>query len=106
VASALADWGRASEADVIILLTSEVVSNVVVHAGPHGPGQEITVSLRRSADLVRVEVTDCHPGLLVIGDGAVDKAGGRGLLLLDSLASSWGVTRTGQGKVVWFEVQA
>lgn len=106
VASALADWDRPPEAEMIVLLTSELVTNVVVHAGPHGPDEEISVSVRRSADLVRVEVTDCHPGVPVVGDGAVDKAGGRGLLLLDSLADNWGVTRNGQGKVVWFEVQA
>ncbi len=64
------------------------------------------INVRRSADLVRVEVTDTHPGLPVVGDGAVDKGGGRGLLLLESLASAWGVTRSGPGKVLWFEVQA
>ncbi len=106
VASALVGWAEASEVAVVVLLTSEVVTNVVVHAGPHGPDEEMVIRLHRSADRVRVEVTDTHPGTPVVGDGALEKGNGRGLLLLESLASTWGVTRNDAGKVVWFEVQA
>ena len=106
VASALVGWAGASETADAVLLTSEVVTNAVVHAGPHGPDDEIVIKVHRCVDLVRVEVTDTHPGVPVVGDGAVDKAGGRGLVLLESLASAWGVTRCGPGKVLWFEVQA
>ncbi|MCA1673343.1 MAG: ATP-binding protein [Actinobacteria bacterium] len=106
VGSALVGWAGASQVETVVLLTSEVVTNVVVHAGPHGPDEEIVIRLHRSADLVRVEVTDTHPGTPVVGDGAVEKDNGRGLLLLESLASTWGVTRTDAGKVVWFEVRA
>jgi hypothetical protein len=53
-----------------------------------------------------VEVGDSHARFPILGDGAVDKLSGRGLLLLDALADSWGVTPDGSGKVVWFEVLA
>lgn len=32
--------------------------------------------------------------------------GGRGMFLVDALASAWGVTDTANGKTVWFEVAA
>jgi anti-sigma regulatory factor (Ser/Thr protein kinase) len=91
---------------VAVLLTSEVVSNVILHAGPHGRGSEVVVGLNQTADRVRVEVGDSHARFPILGDGAVDKLSGRGLLLLDALADSWGVTPDGSGKVVWFEVLA
>jgi anti-sigma regulatory factor (Ser/Thr protein kinase) len=89
----------------VVLLTSEVVSNVILHAGPHGPGTEVVVALSRTAERIRVEVADGHPGFPKVGDDAVDKVSGRGLLILDALADAWGVTPDGSGKVVWFEVQ-
>jgi len=106
VGASLSDWERACEVDIVVLLVSELVTNVVVHAGPHPPGQEIVVDLTRTLDLVRVGVTDWCPGPLVAGAGTTDKESGRGLLILDKLASAWGVYPTGSGKVVWFEVQA
>ncbi len=104
VASSLVDWGRVREVDVVVLLTSEVVTNVVRHAGPHASGEEIAVALSRIGDRVRVSVTDNHAGIPTVGDVAPYEPSGRGLLLLDALADSWGVTTIAPGKVVWFEV--
>jgi anti-sigma regulatory factor (Ser/Thr protein kinase) len=105
VRSSLVDWDRAAVVDVVELLTSEVVSNVIRHAGPHGPGTEVVVDLRREAGRIRIEVPDSHPGFPAIGNGSLDKTSGRGLLLLDALADAWGVRPERPGKVVWFEVQ-
>lgn len=58
VASSLSDWPRAREIDIVVLLTSEVLTNVVLHAGPHRPGSQMVVTLCRETDLVRVEVAD------------------------------------------------
>lgn len=91
----------------MVLLTSEVVTNVVLHAGPHRPNDEAVLRVVLTDDLVRVEVTDQHPGTPRIDGAAVsDGLSGRGVLLLDVLASAWGVVPIGRGKVVWFEVQA
>ena len=106
IASSLADWDRAAELEVVVLLVSEVVTIVVIHAGDHGSGGEIVVGMHRTDDLVRVEVTDGHPGFPVVGARNLDRVSGRGLLLLEVLASSWGVVPNGSGKVVWLEVQA
>lgn len=106
VGSRLKGWGMPGAVDIAILLTSEVVTNAVVHAGPHSEEDEVVIGVDRSVGRVRVEVTDGHQGTPVRGDGAVDRESGRGLLLLDALSSAWGVTRCDAGKVVWFEVDA
>jgi NAD+ kinase len=43
VGSRLEEWGMPKAVDVAVLLTSEVVTNAVVHAGPHGDGDEVVV---------------------------------------------------------------
>ncbi len=91
----------------MVLLTSEVVTNVVLHAGPHRPTDEVVLCVGLTEDRVRVEVTDQHPGIPRIGAAVgSDGLSGRGVLLMDVLASAWGVVPNGRGKVVWFEVQA
>lgn len=106
VAAALADWDHPTEAEFAVLLTSEVVTNAVVHAGPHVSGNKLRLVLEQTDELVRIEVTDWRTALPLAGDGAVDKLGGRGLLLLDALATQWGVIPFDSGKVVWFELSA
>lgn len=106
VVTALADWGHPAEAELAVLLTSEIVTNAVVHAGPHPVGEMLGLVLEQIGELVRVEVTDWSPALPVVGDGAMDGASGRGLHLLHALATEWGVIPSETGKVVWFEVAA
>lgn len=105
VGESLADWGTTPETGLVVLLTSEVVTNAVLHAGRRDPDEELTVVVRSEADMVRVEVTDGQAGILPVRGVALDGLSGRGLLLLDALASNWGVTPAGSGKNVWFEVQ-
>lgn len=106
----VADWvGTAVTAETIEdikLLVSEVVTNAVRHPSASGP-IEMTLTLRGGR--VRVEVTD--PG----GEGFAkppvseppppDALGGRGLLIVDRVASRWGV-ETGRPTRVWFELAA
>ncbi|MCW2901300.1 MAG: hypothetical protein JWO67_3565 [Streptosporangiaceae bacterium] len=88
------------------LLTSEVVTNGLVHAAR--PGGEMRLLIFRDGDRVTVEVHDPsralpHP------DGAPDmlSESGRGLFLVKSLAADHGAHRTeGGGKAVWFQVLA
>jgi anti-sigma regulatory factor (Ser/Thr protein kinase) len=83
------------------LLTSEVVTNVVLHART-----PCRLELARLGDgAVRVAVTD-HAG----GEPAAEHAEptatrGRGLALVDALATRWGVLPAEPaGKTVWFEI--
>ena len=84
------------------LLTSELVSNAVRHA-ELDPSQEIVVRIVADG-YVRVEVAD--PGPPFDADRRRPGSGSRGwgLLLVDAVATSWGVEREGSGKRVWFEV--
>ncbi|MDP9440630.1 MAG: ATP-binding protein, partial [Actinomycetota bacterium] len=83
------------------LLTSEVATNAVRHAG--GP---FTILIRYDGNVVRVEVGDGSRVLPLPGTPDREATSGRGLLLVDKLASAWGVVPTVRGKRVWFEVPA
>jgi hypothetical protein len=81
------------------LLTSELVTNAVLHAAT-----PFTVTLHLMADRIRVDVADGSPVPPSIKDYATDAATGRGLTLFNTLASDWGVQPVIGGKIVWFEV--
>ncbi len=80
------------------LLTSEVVTNALVHAGG-----TITLRARQLRRGVRVEVSDSSPHSPIVREYGELAGTGRGLRLLDLLAR-WGVEATSTGKTVWFEL--
>jgi len=53
---------------------------------------------------VRVEVSDDDSRLPVLADVDPDALGGRGLALIDVLATAWGVREEDVGKTVWVEL--
>lgn len=65
---------------------------------------EFLLRLRRGASSVWVEVFDRDLRLPRIRSAGADDEGGRGLYLVDQLASRWGSRPTPDGKAVWFEV--
>lgn len=81
------------------LLTTELVTNAIVHVGC-----KTQLFLRVVRGMVRVEVTDPDDRLPSMAAPNVDDVGGRGLVIVDGLASAWGVERTESGKTVWFEL--
>ena len=81
------------------LLTSEVVTNALLHA--RGAG---VLSLHVSSTTIRVEVEDPSSLMPARRQAGVDAVSGRGLTIVDGLAASWGVEPGCQGKRVWFEV--
>jgi anti-sigma regulatory factor (Ser/Thr protein kinase) len=101
--SSLEGWHLDQISDSAELLASEVVTNALVHGD-----SDVDVCLRRYPDHLRVEVrdTDSHPAMLVDLGPDEDKAeGGRGMLIVSALASSWGNSPSGRGKTVWFEIE-
>jgi PAS domain S-box-containing protein len=68
------------------------------------PAKKFTLRLRRGAATVWVEVLDTDLRLPRIRSAGENDEGGRGLYLVDQLASRWGSRPTKDGKVVWFEV--
>lgn len=97
--AALEQWGDQDATEVAVLLTTELVTNAIVHA-------RTDFALRVSAhdDRLRVEVSDSshEPPRLVPIRGLEDH--GRGLHLVDALSDSWGVDWADDHKVVWFEL--
>jgi len=86
--------------DTVELLTSEVVTNAIIH-GRSGPLLAVQIKER----CVRVAVGDVSPDLPVRRLGRLDDVSGRGVVIIDELASAWGVERERNGaKRVWFEV--
>lgn len=87
---------------LVALLTTEAVTNAVRH-GP--PGGEVRLDVRRDGGAVRVVVRDASPSLPVVQHVPPTAQGGRGVMLIDTLASAWGVERGPDGtKSVWFLV--
>lgn len=83
--------------DLALVLTSELVTNAVVHART-----QVDVRVEVEPDHMRVEVTDSDPRLPLPSARAPDAPGGRGLFLVQKLASAWGTDTCPGGKVVWF----
>jgi PAS domain S-box-containing protein len=71
---------------------------------PAPPGKKFTLRLRRGAAAVWVEVFDTDLRLPRIRSAGETDEGGRGLYLVDQLATRWGSRPTKDGKAVWFEV--
>jgi anti-sigma regulatory factor (Ser/Thr protein kinase) len=86
------------------LLTSEVVTNALRHAGL-AAGDSIAVAVDVSSDRVRVEVADRGPGFdpTSLEEPSPEKVGGWGLMLVRQLADRWGVIRN-DPNLVWFEL--
>ncbi|WP_214409892.1 ATP-binding protein [Sphaerisporangium fuscum] len=94
----LAEWGVTDQGDVIELLISEVVTNAMRHAW----GGMMT--LCREHGTLRCEVQDTSSALPEVREAHECDEGGRGMFLLEALATRWGSYRVSAGKVVWFEI--
>lgn len=88
----------------VTLLVSELVTNAVRH--PKASGR-IEMRVEVAGGRVLVEVTDPGGGFAKpdVGEPPADALGGRGLLIVDRVASRWGVTE-GRPTRVWFELAA
>ncbi|MBO2464578.1 SpoIIE family protein phosphatase [Actinomadura violacea] len=68
------------------------------------PTKEFRLRLRRGNDAIWVEVFDSDMRLPRIRSAGETDEGGRGLYLVDQLATRWGARPTNDGKAVWFEL--
>jgi hypothetical protein len=85
--------------ETVVMLVSEVTTNVVIHAR-----SMMTLRMDVNKPRVKVWVEDCSTACPHPRSADDDDEGGRGLWLVEALASSWGCEMTPTGKQVWFEV--
>ena len=81
------------------LLVSEVAANVVDHART-----DYDVRVVTDGHWVRIEVADGSSIIPAVQDLAHDAERGRGLRLIEHIATAWGVDVRADGKAVWFEL--
>ena len=98
----LRHWGRPGRSEIAELLTSELVTNALIHTDC-----DAVLTATVSSRGLHVEVRDFagrRPRLRA--PSTDDGTHGRGLILVQSLADAWGVRAHGVGKAVWFDLGA
>lgn len=86
--------------DSAVLLVSELATNVTLHART-----DLQVTLRFDDNVLWGEVKDWNsrlPQPCLAPEGATT---GRGLALVDAVATRWGIERDEDGKLVWFSLE-
>ncbi|MEW2242216.1 SpoIIE family protein phosphatase [Streptomyces sp. NPDC026666] len=102
----LEGWDLPVPLDNLELLATEIVTNALIHAH-----SDVDLRLRGYPDRIRVEVRDGDPYPPVpttpLDDATENQEAesGRGLLIVDALASAWGSSPAGRGKTTWFELR-
>jgi anti-sigma regulatory factor (Ser/Thr protein kinase) len=99
VAECAARLGLGEVVDDLLVVVSELVTNAVRHGTP-----PVRLEVLADADVVRVSVGDGDPGMPRPRALDDDAEGGRGMVLVDELASEHGVWRQPPGKTVWASV--
>ncbi|MFE0591777.1 ATP-binding protein [Micromonospora echinospora] len=97
VAAGCARWGLPDLIEPGAIAVTEMVNNVVAHALT-----PMTVRLAPGHRLLRLGVRDHSPRTpRFAGLAPLTSTGGRGLLLIDTVARRWGCTPLPEGKLVW-----
>jgi len=97
VAEACQAWAQPDLVDDAEIVVTELVANGVRHAGG-----DLRLAVTRGRRFLHLSVRDGSPVVPVAKLPDPDGGqGGRGLILIDALAASWGSTPTSDGKVVW-----
>jgi anti-sigma regulatory factor (Ser/Thr protein kinase) len=85
--------------ETIALLVTELVTNAILHART-----PLLLTVEPRPGYVRISVEDESNDQPTVRRYESDAVTGRGLALVEQLASSWGVEKTATGKAVWCEV--
>lgn len=99
VASVLGESRLDELRDSALLLTSELVTNAILHART-----DLDMIVVVEPPRVRVEVYDDEHSHPEMRDATDSETSGRGLMLVEILSAAWGVKQHEGGKCVWFEV--
>ncbi|MFK4102914.1 ATP-binding protein [Streptomyces sp. NPDC019531] len=113
VETTLVKWGATPVIDDALLVVSELVTNSVKATGVTTPDPNwaqlgklnlIGVRLLGLERSIVIEVWDIDPRTPVVQDADFDAESGRGLFLVETVASRWGSRPAEPGKVVWAEL--
>lgn len=99
VAEHLRSWDLDDAIDDSTLLVSELVTNAILHAR-----SPVDLVVRKVRSAVRVEVFDDRNGVPQPVHPDHEDDAGRGLGLVQAVATRWGVDDVDQGKTTWFEI--
>ncbi|MEU7424339.1 ATP-binding protein [Streptomyces sp. NPDC040750] len=107
-ATQLATWGYPHDSEpnqTAQLLVAELAANAVTHGRVPGRDFRLRLLLLPGADTVRIEVSDSRADrVLRFLTGDLEAEAGRGLIVVQVLASLWGVAERDVGKTVWAEL--
>jgi anti-sigma regulatory factor (Ser/Thr protein kinase) len=92
------------DSDAATLLTSELVTNAVLHTDSGKPGGMVSVVVLGLPDGVLVEVTDGGSASAPVVKADALAGEGQGLYLVQQMASQWGYRRDLAGTTVWFHL--
>ncbi|SEN16283.1 SpoIIE family protein phosphatase [Actinacidiphila rubida] len=108
VRKCLERWDSPEISEALEMIASEAVTNALIHAD-----SDVGLRLREYDDHVRLEVrdSDAHPPLpsaLSVSEEEEQAQAehGRGLVIVDSIATAWGSSPHGRGKTVWMEMKS
>ncbi|MGW1812739.1 ATP-binding protein [Streptomyces sp. NPDC002125] len=103
----LVEWGcpaGTDDHDAVAIVVAELAANAVLHGRVPGRDFALLLTYDDERRVVRIEASDTHPASPARVARAADDEQGRGLVLVDALATRWGVRdRVGPGKTVWAE---
>ena len=87
--------------DTATLLTSELVTNAIVHTASGAPGGTVTIVVVDVTDGVLIEVIDDGSASTPVVKDDLLTTDGHGLFLVKQLAAQWGYLRDPAGTTVW-----
>ena len=86
--------------DAAVLAATELLNNCILHTD----GRCRLAAWVLSPLGLRVEVGDCSSEAAGMAQASRSSGDGRGLQIVDALATTWGVETGSEGKTVWFEM--
>ncbi|MEU2270908.1 SpoIIE family protein phosphatase, partial [Streptomyces olindensis] len=93
-------WDVTEDVDAALLVVSELVTNALVHTDGR-----VRMDLTLVSDRLRIAVADASPRSPVRPTSiGWEATGGRGILLVEALAATWGTLPVSGGKQVWAEL--
>jgi serine phosphatase RsbU (regulator of sigma subunit)/anti-sigma regulatory factor (Ser/Thr protein kinase) len=102
VASEVVAHGGEQVVDDATLVAAELLANAVLHGSP-----PVSVDVSGDESRIRLTVSDASGRAPVRPAASASNMTGRGLALVEAIATRWGVTPTGDGgKTVWAEFEA